>query len=257
MNVFETLPAFQEWRNAIPPSQKIGFVPTMGALHAGHESLLKKARKENDVVILSIFVNPAQFNQAEDFAKYPKTFEQDLILAKNAGVDGVFAPSDPKAMYPDGYRYRITENEFSNELCGAHRPGHFDGVLSVVMKLFQLTKPHQAYFGEKDHQQLSLIAGMIDAFFLGIRLIPCPTLREPSGLALSSRNARLSETEKKIAPKLYETLTQVKDLETAKKILNESGFKVEYLVDKQEENKTRRYVAAWLGEVRLIDNVII
>ena len=256
MKVFETIAEFKAWRKSVPTDQSIGFVPTMGALHIGHQSLMERARKENDVSVLSIFVNPTQFNQASDFVNYPKTWEADLEIAKAAGVDAIFAPKDPRSMYPDDYRYHVSEIKFSKELDGEFRPGHFQGMLTVVLKLFQITQPTRAYFGEKDHQQLTLVQGMIEAFFLDTMLIPCETIREKSGLALSSRNTRLSTEEKALAPRLYETLIEVKDPAQAKYELSEYGFKVEYLEDRPAANgKTRRYVAAWLGDVRLIDNV--
>ena len=253
MIILDSPSALREWRKTISPHEKIGFVPTMGALHEGHASLLERARQENKIVILSIFINPTQFNNPDDLAGYPKTWDADLAMAKRHTVDVIFAPRDEKELYPDQYRYQVTENQFSNELCGAHRPGHFTGVLTVVLKLFQLVQPHSAYFGEKDHQQLSLIQGMIEAFFLEIKLIPCATVREKSGLAMSSRNLRLSPEEKALAPKLYEIMKTVPDLAQATEKLNALGFKVEYLKD----IKTRRYAAAWLGSVRLIDNVIL
>ena len=256
LKTFETLDHFLAWRKEIPSTKNIGFVPTMGALHAGHASLLHQARTENDFVVLSIFVNPTQFNQKSDFETYPKPFREDLELAHVEKVDAVFAPSDPKFIYPDDFRYRVTETVFSKTLCGEFRPGHFDGVLTLVLKFFNIVRPTRAYFGEKDHQQLSLISGMIDALFLDIKLVPCKTMREDSGLALSSRNKRLSTQDLKLAPKLYEIITQEKNLETAIQALTQAGFKVEYLKDQHEKNQTRRYVAAWLGEVRLIDNVI-
>lgn len=255
MKIFETISSFTEWRKSIDQKSTIGFVPTMGALHAGHESLLTRARKENDQVVLSIFVNPSQFNQISDFENYPKTWEKDLDRAKRAGVDAVFAPKDSQSMYPDQYHYKLTEAPFSQSLCGEFRLGHFDGMLTIVMKLFQITRPASAYFGEKDYQQLSLVRGMIEAFFLGINLVACPTLREKSGLALSSRNARLNEHELRLAPELYHTLTQIKDLERARENLIQKGFRVEYLVDQPSLQGTRRFVAAWLSDVRLIDNV--
>jgi pantoate--beta-alanine ligase len=154
-------------------------------------------------------------------------------------------------LYPDQYRYQISESEFSNQLCGAHRPGHFNGVLSVVMKLLNLADANRAYFGEKDHQQLTLIEGMVETFFLKTKIIPCPTIREPNGLAKSSRNLRLTADELKLAPLLYQTITTVQDREQAILKLTEVGFKVDYLKDHHQ----RRYVAAHLGKVRLIDNV--
>jgi pantoate--beta-alanine ligase len=255
MKIIETVSAFREWRNSLGANTDVnttvGFVPTMGALHEGHASLLARARAENDIVVLSIFVNPTQFNNPEDLAKYPKTWETDIQTASRHGVDVIFAPKDMKEMYPDGYRYQLSEKEFSNELCGAHRPGHFDGVLTVVMKLFQLIKPKRAYFGEKDYQQLSLIREMINAFFLDVDLVSCPTIREASGLAMSSRNMRLTAEELSIAPKLHSVMNTIEDLQMASAALTEAGFKVEYLVDREN----RRYAAAWLGNVRLIDNI--
>jgi pantoate--beta-alanine ligase len=250
MMIFETVKKFQEWRESLPPS-KVGFVPTMGALHSGHESLIKFSVHDNDFTVLSIFVNPTQFNNSEDLKNYPNTFEQDLMMAEKLGVDAVFAPKDMNELYPDNYRFKMAESQFSNELCGAHRPGHFDGVLTVVMKLFLVAKPARAYFGEKDHQQLTLIKDMVSSFFLPLEVIGCPTVREISGLALSSRNVRLTPQEIEIAPKLYHTISHVKDKSEAIKTLSEFGFKIDYL----EDLSHRRYVAATLGSVRLIDNV--
>jgi len=235
----------------------VGFIPTMGALHSGHASLIRAARTTNDIVVLSIFVNPTQFNNPDDLKHYPKTWEADLALATECGVDMIFAPDSMDELYPDQYRYQITEKEFSSELCGAHRPGHFDGVLTIVMKLFQLVRPTRAYFGEKDHQQLTLIQGMVEAFFLPLEVVACPTQREESGLALSSRNLRLTPEEKALAPKLYQTITTVHGRTEAIDELSALGFHVEYLEDKPAQNGTRRYVAAHLGSVRLIDNVAI
>lgn len=257
MKVIKTTKEILDWRKALDPKLKVGFVPTMGALHAGHASLLQQSRKENDISVLSIYVNKTQFNNAEDFEKYPNTWEADLALAKDQGVDVIFNPSY-EDMYPDQYTYKVIENNLSLDLCGKDRPGHFDGVLSVVMKLFNLVKPQKAYFGEKDFQQLTLIKGMVSAFFLPLEIIPVATLRESSGLAMSSRNTRLSPQEKEIAPLIYKTITGEKDVEKAKAQLNAAGFKVDYLKDlKLGPNEQRRFVAAHLGPVRLIDNVKI
>ncbi len=255
MKIIESVQELRDWRKQVSTEQSVGFVPTMGALHLGHTSLLDFCNDENDVSIISIFVNPTQFNDPSDFEKYPKTWETDLALCEKYGADVIFAPRSREELYPDHYHYRIHENQFSNELCGEFRPGHFDGVLSVVMKLFNLIKPTRAYFGEKDHQQLSLIEGMTKAFFMDVDVIPCPTVRESSGLAMSSRNLRLSPIEKELAPMLYQTMREFRDLDQAKASLTKLGFKVEYLVDKVEPKGTRRYAAAWLGNVRLIDNV--
>jgi pantoate--beta-alanine ligase len=255
MKVIETVSGFLVWRRSLPQPCKVGFVPTMGALHEGHESLIKESIKENDLTVLSVFVNPTQFNQTEDYEKYPKTWETDLAIAERNNVDVVFAPKNPDELYPDHYRYQLSEKELSKTLCGEFRPGHFEGMLTVVMKLLQITKPRRAYFGEKDFQQLSLIKGMADAFFLDTEIVACPTVREESGLALSSRNLRLSDDEKKIAPKLHQIMQSAQDLNDAKSALQSLGFTVEYLTELPTPFGTRRFVAAWLGKVRLIDNV--
>ncbi|MEK2646985.1 pantoate--beta-alanine ligase [Bdellovibrio sp. BCCA] len=241
---------FKTWRWGKHGS--IGFVPTMGALHEGHESLLKRAYDDNDFVVLSIFVNPTQFNDPNDLEKYPKTWEADLAMAERNGVDAIFYPKYSD-MYPDNYRYKVTENEYSKLLDGAHRPGHFDGVLSVVMKLFNIVSPTKAYFGEKDFQQMTLIKGMVDSFFMNLEIVPVPTMREKDGLAMSSRNTRLSPEERAKAPAIYKAITESKSAEEAAAKLNSQGFVVDYVTD----IGNRRFVAAKLGEVRLIDNVEI
>lgn len=250
MRLLKSTADLKAWRASI--TESVGFVPTMGALHRGHAALLKKAREENGFVVLSIFVNPTQFNNKDDFEKYPATLETDLKLAKESGVDAVFLPTFSE-LYPDEYRYKVSENSLSLELCGAHRPGHFDGVLSVVMKLLNLACPDRAYFGEKDYQQLSLIKGMVEAFFLPYEIISVPTLREVNGLALSSRNMRLSSDQRATAPLIYKTITTAKTADEARQILTKAGFVVDYV----EDIGDRRFVAAFLGDVRLIDNVQI
>lgn len=239
-----------EWRKSAKGS--VGFVPTMGALHDGHASLLTRARGENENLVLSIFVNPTQFNNPDDLKTYPKTWEQDLALAQRLGVNAIFYPQF-EDMYPDKYLYKISESSFSNELDGAHRPGHFDGVLTIVHKLLSLVQPQRAYFGEKDYQQLKLIQGMVQAFFLPVSIVPVPTMREDSGLAMSSRNLLLTEENRIKAPLIYKTITTAISANEAQKILSDAGFKVDYVVDKDG----RRYVAAFAGDVRLIDNVEI
>jgi pantoate--beta-alanine ligase len=228
----------------------IGFVPTMGALHAGHASLFEAARRECDVVLASVFVNPTQFDEAHDFEKYPRTLDTDLALMTAAGVDVVFAPS-PTEMYPNGTRYTVVESEFSRELCGAHRPGHFTGVLTVVMKLLQIAEADCAYFGEKDFQQLELVRGMCEAFFVRTRIVGCPTVREPDGLAMSSRNARLLPPERALAPRFHATLVSAPTAEAAKEELARAGFVVDYI----EDRAGRRFGAVRIGATRLIDNV--
>ena len=180
MKVFRSVEEWREFRRSL--NGTVGFVPTMGALHDGHGSLMRAARAENDFVVLSVYVNPTQFNDPKDLEKYPQTLDSDVALATRAGVDFVIAPTYAQ-MYPDGYHYRVTENELSRELCGAHRPGHFDGVLTVVMKLLNFVSPTRAYFGEKDYQQLTLIRGMVAAFFMPFEIVACPTVRETHELS--------------------------------------------------------------------------
>jgi len=237
-------------RNKIKDS--VGFVPTMGALHEGHISLIKKAKKENKIVMVSIFVNPTQFNDRNDLKKYPRPISEDKKILKNENVDYLFLP-DFKDIYPDLYRYKIIETDFSKKLCGKFREGHFDGVLTIVMKLLNITKPDKAYFGEKDFQQYILIKNMCKAFFISTQIIPCPIIREKDGLALSSRNLLLSKKDREKAPLIYKTIKQNITNGEVKKILSENGFKVEYV----ETLKGRRFIAAWLGNVRLIDNIVI
>jgi pantoate--beta-alanine ligase len=241
---------FKAWRKK--QNGNVGFVPTMGALHAGHETLIKRARTENDVVVLSIFVNPTQFNDPKDLEKYPSTWEQDLAMAERNGVNAIFFPKYAE-MYPDNYRYKVIETEFSKLLDGKNRPGHFDGVLSVVMKLFNIVSPDRAYFGEKDFQQLTLVKDMVASFFMDLDVIPVPTVREESGLAMSSRNTRLSADERKKAADIYQAITKCKTADEAVSKLSAAGFAVDYVTDIGD----RRFVAAKLGEVRLIDNVKI
>ena len=245
MKIFGTI---QEWRAfRASMTEPLGFVPTMGALHMGHAFLVARSAAENPRTLVSIFVNPTQFNDPTDLQKYPRTLEEDIALLEVQGADYLLLPS-ADALYPDGYRYRVIENAFSKELCGKHRPGHFDGVLTVVLKLLQLAKAKNAYFGEKDFQQLRLVRDMAETFFIDTDIVPCPTLREPDGLAMSSRNRRLNAEERAKASLLYQAL-----LANDRALLEREGFAVDYL----EEHDGRRYVAASLGAVRLIDNVEI
>lgn len=250
IKVFKTPQELKAWRNSLQGT--VGFVPTMGALHEGHGELLQRARLENDYTVLSIFVNPTQFNDANDLNKYPKTWESDLALAENHKVDAIFYPNY-ESLYPDNYAYKMTENTLSAVLEGAHRPGHFDGVLSVVMKLLNIVAPQKAYFGEKDFQQLSLIQGMVQAFFMSVQIVPVPTVREVDGLAKSSRNRRLNEDERKLAPQIFSVISKKQSAQACVDELKKLGFDVDYVEDKNG----RRFVAAKLGEVRLIDNVQI
>lgn len=256
MKIFESVAEFREWRSSRDPKFSVGFVATMGALHAGHTKLITRASAENDLVVLSIFVNPTQFNQASDLEKYPRTVEADLELARSMNVTAVLLPRDAGELYPDDYRYRVRETEFSEVLCGAHRPGHFEGVLTVVLKLFGIVNPTRAYFGEKDYQQVSLIEGMARAFFLPVKVIKVETVRESDGLALSSRNKRLSAKERVLAPRLFSAMREISNLADARCALEEFGFRVDYLEDRiVPDGSRRRFAAAFLGDVRLIDNI--
>lgn len=199
----------EELRAVIPKGKKVGFVPTMGALHEGHASLLKQARAETDFVVLSIFVNPTQFGPNEDFSKYPRTLENDLEIAKQAGVDLVFTPT-AEIIYPKGWSTFIEVEKLTDSLCGKFRPGHFRGVTTVVYRLFQLVKPHVAFFGQKDLQQCLVIQKMVKDLELPVEIRISPTVREKDGLAMSSRNRYLSPTEREMALVISRALFAVK-----------------------------------------------
>ena len=231
---------------------KIGFVPTLGALHAGHESLLRRSLTENRVTVLSIFLNPTQFDDPGDLTAYPGSFDGDLEVARKLGVDYVFCPT-PEEIYPGGYRYRVSESELSGKLCGAHHQGHFDGVLTVVLKLLQIVRPARAYFGEKDYQQLELVRGMVREFFLTTEIVACPTVRHADGLAVASRNEKLNDAQRRLAPLLAALLASAESPDQVARELTAKGFEVDYV----EELDGRRYAAARLGAVRLIDNLPI
>lgn len=251
--VFKDLKKWTEFTKGSKYSGKsVGFVPTMGALHEGHVSLFKRSKAENEITVASIFVNPTQFNNPEDFKNYPMTLEADLKLLESCGVDYCLIPSFEE-IYRDKYRYKVEENQMSTILCGAHRPGHFAGVLTIVLKLLNLVRAHKAYFGEKDYQQFLLIKGMAEAFFVPTEIVPCATVRAKDGLALSSRNLRLSARERELANKFSSELKTKGDLENIKQNLAKKGFRVDYI----EEYFGRRFGAVHLGDVRLIDNVPI
>lgn len=240
----------KELRSMKARKDSIGFVPTMGALHAGHGSLLERSRAENDVSVLSIYVNPTQFENKDDLKRYPMSLERDRKVAARAGVDHILVPT-VEQIYPDGYRYKVSEKEFSGRFCGAHRPGHFDGVLTVVMKLLNLVRADRAYFGEKDFQQLELVKGMVAAFFMDTEIVACPTVREADGLAMSSRNVNLSNEARKTAPEFVRVLREAKSVSEARNRLEKAGFEVDYV----EDFGARRLGAVKIAGVRLIDNV--
>lgn len=252
MKRFTRLADWRAYRSSL--KLPLGFVPTMGALHPGHLSLLKRSIADNAYTVASIYVNPTQFNKAEDLNTYPRTLEQDLAMLEEAGVDAVLLPTYEE-LYPDAFRFQVTETELSKRLCGAHRPGHFNGVLSVVLKLLNLISPKRAYFGEKDYQQLLLIRGMTTAFHLPVEIIGCAIVREHDGLAMSSRNLRLNKEQRENAANLYRCISSAKDSTSARAALEQAGFVVDYVDDYFEGGVRQRLAAASLGDVRLIDNV--
>ena len=254
----------------------IGFVPTMGALHAGHASLIQRARRECGTVVVSIFVNPLQFDRAEDLDRYPRSLDADLALCREHGVDLVFAPSVAE-MYPQPMAMAIDVGTLADHLCGRYRPGHFEGVASVVLKLFGIVQPDRAYFGEKDAQQLAVVRRLVTDFNVPVTIVPVPTVREPDGLALSSRNVRLSADERLLAPSLYKALQRAAarvdqgavnaaeiERDAAALIPADERLRVEYLqlVDPDLFQPVTTVAgpvvaagALWVGQTRLIDNV--
>ncbi len=257
--------------------KSIGFVPTMGALHEGHLTLMRRAKKENDLLAVSVFVNPIQFNNPEDLKKYPRDLEKDKQLLKSVGCDVVFAPTVDE-MYPEE---KVTEHfdfgKLETVMEGAFRPGHFNGVAVVVKRLFNIITPDKAYFGEKDFQQLAIIKQLVKMENMPLEIVPCAIVRESDGLAMSSRNERLTPDERALAPFIHQTLQQAVRLKTEKspleivqwvtdKFKEQPAFTLEYFeladavflqpVKRWEKAKgTIGFVAAFLGDVRLIDNI--
>lgn len=272
----ETLVAYVERNREM--GKRIGFAPTMGALHKGHFSLYEKAREENDIVISSIFVNPTQFNNAEDLTKYPRTLEKDLQLLRESGkVNAVYVPST-EDLYPNGPQSKSYDFEgLDKEMEGAFRPGHFDGVGTVVEELFRQVKPNNAYFGEKDYQQLAIIKKMVEKKNLPVKIHGVPTLREENGLAMSSRNQRLSPEQREAAKVIHETLVKVNDWfrvvtipeinSRVKDIFDDQpGMVMEYfrIADEETLKETdffykdrsyRAFIVVFVDRVRLIDNM--
>ena len=259
-------------------TRRIGLVPTMGYLHAGHISLVQAARRECDVVVLSIFVNPRQFGPQEDFATYPRDREGDLCQARDAGVDVVFAPSVGE-MYPPGYLTEVLVHELTSPLCGAVRPGHFTGVTTVVAKLFNIVGADRAYFGQKDYQQVTVLRKMASDLCMPIEVVTCPTIREPDGLAMSSRNAYLNPAERQAALVLWRALQLAAErlaqgethgltlAETLRQyIAAEPLARIDYvavcdpntLQDLQQlSSSVLVALAVYIGKTRLIDNALL
>ncbi|MFD2740131.1 pantoate--beta-alanine ligase [Sulfitobacter aestuarii] len=262
----------EDWRAA---AESIGVVPTMGALHAGHLSLVEAAKAQNDRVIVTLFVNPRQFNQASDLEKYPRTEESDAEKLAPFDIDVLYIP-EPDQIYPAGFATNISVSGISEALCGADRPGHFDGVATVVTKLLLQCDADRAYFGEKDFQQVQVVRRLVEDLDLKAKIIPCETIREADGLALSSRNLRLGTQARQVAPVLHRILRETAEaigrgekgaLEKARAALLAAGFgPIDYLemrhVDDlspaEDAGRPRRlFVAAWLDDVRLIDNIAL
>lgn len=302
MKVIKKIEQMQKISDSLRKQSKIiGFVPTMGALHKGHIELIKRSRKETDIVVVSIFVNPIQFGPKEDYKKYPRPIDKDLKICKENNVDYIFYP-DVEEMYPLNDKiiqnsvFRVNSKEriltfvevkkLQDILCGKFRPGHFIGVCTVVVKLFNIIKPHIAYFGEKDFQQLKIIQQMVKDLNFDIEIVPVETVREEDGLACSSRNTYLSKIEREVAPYIYKSLLYCKELiiqrkyesikkciEFAKRYLHNLLFgidhKIQYFeiyeenllpVDNKISNipkgtKLRIFTAVYLGKTRLIDNI--
>ncbi len=253
MKTFENIEDWRRFRDEmIHHGQTLAFVPTMGALHSGHLSLVQAAQKKYDHVLVSIFVNPTQFNNKDDLEKYPRSLDRDLATLSSANTDFVLLPLE-KQIYADQNKFKVLESDESKILCGAHRPGHFDGVLTVMTKLLGLARAEACYMGEKDFQQFRLVDQLARSFFLSTRIVGCPTVREPSGLAMSSRNERLSAAGREKAALIYRALENSTSCEEARRVLTDSGFEVEYC----EEHWGRRLIAANLEGVRLIDNMAI
>ncbi len=279
MQIIQTVREMQRWSEDQRLERKtVAFVPTMGFLHEGHLSLVREAKNRGDVVVVSIFVNPMQFNQASDFDKYPRNEDQDERALEALGTDVLFMPP-PAEIYPDGYQSAVEVEKVSQPLCGAFRPGHFRGVATVVAKLFNMVKPHCALFGEKDFQQCVVIKRMVQDLNFDIDIVTLPTVREDDGLAMSSRNARLSTAERETSLCVSSALTAAQELvsggqssaavilQAVQQILTQNAeVRVEYASLCQPETleeveqisgPTLLAIAVWVGEVRLIDNCVL
>jgi pantoate--beta-alanine ligase len=269
--------SLRSWRESIPPHARVGFVPTMGALHEGHLSLVHASKKRCDLTVASIFVNPLQFGPKEDFANYPRTLERDRSLLEQAGVDVLFSPAETDLYAADASTY-VVEESVSQPLCGQFRPGHFRGVATVVLKLFNLVQPHYAFFGQKDAQQCSVLERMVRDLDLPVTLILGETVREPDGLAMSSRNRYLSASDREKAALIHASLQaaarafalgerNATELERiGRGVLERDGsFRIQYWearhpaslhrLEKVSEAGALLAVAAYLGSTRLIDNL--
>ncbi len=282
MQVISTIAGFREARSQAQANLKtLGLVPTMGYLHEGHLALVRRAAMDNDSVAVSIFVNPSQFGQGEDFSSYPRDMERDLALLKAEGVALVFTPS-PEEMYPPGFDTWVEVGEVAEPLEGAHRPGHFRGVATVVAKLFNIVRPARAYFGQKDGQQVAVIKRMAADLDMGLDIVVVPTVREPDGLALSSRNVYLTPDQRQAAPVIYKALCQARRLwEEGERDGERLRRSVRHILEQEPLIEEVHYVSAahvgslheldaigqgqavmvsvavQMGSARLIDNIIL
>lgn len=277
MIIIETVAALQSWIQHERNSGKtVGFVPTMGALHAGHLSLVKQCKAENECTVISIFVNPTQFNNASDLAHYPRTMLEDCALLETEQIDAIFAPT-VAVVYPEDDTRLFDFGTLDKVMEGEHRPGHFNGVAQVVSKLFDMVQPDAAYFGEKDFQQLAIIKAMVQQLSIPVKVVPCPIVREEDGLAMSSRNTRLSPAHRVVAPLIAQVLTAsramvagstveeikqfVIDCINAEPLLDVEYFDVVDVLTLQsskswdEAGDKVGCVAVFAGDIRLIDNV--
>ncbi|PWK24406.1 pantoate--beta-alanine ligase [Arcicella aurantiaca] len=279
MQVFHSIKSLQVFlKSERLAGKSVGFVPTMGALHNGHLSLIEASKKQNELTVCSIFVNPTQFNNAQDLVVYPRTLEADCQMLDSAGCDAVFAPS-VEEMYPQLPHLKFDFGDLERVMEGKFRPGHFNGVGIVVSKLFNIVQPDHAYFGQKDLQQCAVINRLVKDLSFSLTLNICPTQRETDGLAMSSRNRNLSPEQRNLAPAIYKSLQQASDLlrnkksgEEAKTLVSEylskvEGIDLEYFeisdfetlqpINELLEGQTALCIAAFMGKTRLIDNVII
>ena len=276
MHIFTTVFQIQNYLSSLPTEKSIGFVPTMGALHDGHLSLIRQAKSQNDLCISSIFVNPIQFNNQKDLEKYPRTYDEDVEMLKGAFCDVLFYP-EVKEMYPVPDTTKYDFNHLDRVMEGEFRPGHFRGVAVVVRRLFEIIKPHRAYFGKKDFQQLKIVESLVKQFSLSPEIVGCEIIREKDGLAMSSRNMRLNDHQRLAAPLIYEALLKAKQIakqytvsETIRYVMDtinsNKELHVEYFkicdsqslleIESWETSKTPMgFIVVNVGEIRLIDNI--
>jgi len=279
MFILRTPADMHAWSRSMRTSgHTIGLVPTMGALHAGHAELISVSSKDNTQTVVSIFVNPTQFNVQSDFEKYPRSFDSDVKIAQAHGATAIYAPSSA-AMYPEGYRTYIEPGASSDPMEGEGRPGHFRGVATIVFKLLNAVQPHHAYFGQKDFQQLAVVKETVHSLDMDVRIVGVPTVREPDGLALSSRNVRLSADAREQASCIYRALTTVRTLfqngernaialeEAASQVLSSAPLcTIEYVTVSESQTLMPQTqatknsiicIACWFDDVRLIDNLLL